>query len=73
MTRGVGIDLVSFGRGQIVGRLQHARAERDCLGVGFRRIVDVQIEMDLLLDSIGWRLGTRLASYTCDGQQRCGA
>src|SRR2546430_13483285 len=53
VTRWVGIDLVSFGRGQIVGRLQQTRAERDGLGVGSRRIVDVQIEMDLLLNSIG--------------------
>ena len=53
VTRGVGIHLVSFGRSQIVGRLQQARAERDCLGVGSRRVVDVQIEMDLLGDAIG--------------------
>jgi len=53
VTRWVGVDLVSFGCGQIVGRPQQTRTERDGLGVGSRRIVYVQIEMDLLLNSIG--------------------
>ena len=48
MAGGVGVDLVAFGGGEIVGGLQQASAERDDLVVGARRVVDVEIEMDLL-------------------------
>ena len=52
MAGGVGINLVSNGCRQIVGRLQQTRAERDGLGVGGNRVTDVQIQMDLLRDAI---------------------
>jgi hypothetical protein len=44
----VGINLVSLGGGQVVGCLQQAGTECDRLGVGTGRIIDVQIEVDLL-------------------------
>ena len=52
MAGGVGVNLVSLGRRQIVGGLQQARTEPDCFGVGADRVIDVQIEMDLLRISI---------------------
>ena len=52
MAGGVGIHLVALGGGEIVGGLQQASAERDDLVVGARRIVDVEIEMDLLLRTV---------------------
>ena len=48
----VGINLVALGGGQIVGCLQQASTELDCLGVGAYWVIDVQIEMDLLWVSI---------------------
>ncbi len=52
MTCWVGIHLVSFGRGQIVGCLEQASTELDCLGVGACWVIDVEIEMDLLRVSV---------------------
>ena len=53
VTGGVGVDLVALGGGEIVGSLQQTSAERDDLIVGARRVVDVEIEMDLLRCAVG--------------------
>ncbi len=49
---GVGIDLVAFGGGEVVGCLQQATTERNHLGVRAHRVFDVQIEVDLLRVSV---------------------
>ena len=49
---GVGIHPVPLGGGQIVGCLQQASTELECLGVGACGVIDVQIEMDLLRISV---------------------
>jgi hypothetical protein len=44
----VGVDLVPLAGGEIVGGVQQSGTERHGLGVGRHRVVDVQIEVDLL-------------------------
>ena len=53
VARRVGIDPVPNGCSWIVGILQQARTQRHGGGVGGDRVSDVQVEMDLLRDSIG--------------------
>lgn len=41
MARGIGVDLVSFGGGEVIGSLQQARAECDRLRVRFGGVINV--------------------------------
>lgn len=48
MARWIGIHLMSLGRAEVVSSLEQTSAERHDFRVGAGRVVDMQVEMDLL-------------------------